>query len=323
MSKLLINEVPLMCLPNLAVKIGLNEALFIQQLHYWVDRSKNIIDGKQWVYNTIADWSKQFPFWSQKTLSRTISTLEKQGFVISGNYNQKGYDRTKWYTIDYDALERLEKDESEEEAPKENDDSVSEQSIRTDCLDEGNQGFTGSACDHSVSAQFIETNCSYEENQGLTGNFDGNTQNGRSIGTNCPNPSDQIVPLELDNLSSPIPENNNREFSEKTTTNRQADNVVAGDMVNIKDSLERLLLVMPSYGITLTTAKKLITKYGFFAVEQQVELLKKSLQKGSINNPTGWLHTALREGYVDASAAFKQLQEEKKAAMQEKTAEIE
>ena len=32
---------------------------------------------------------------------------------------------------------------------------------------------------------------------------------------------------------------------------------------------------------------------------------------------------ALREGYVDAPAAFKQLQEEKKAAMREKMAEIE
>ena len=114
MSKLLINEVPLMCLPSLAVKIGLNEALFIQQLHYWVDRSKNIIDGRQWVYNTMADWSKQFPFWSQKTLSRTISNLEKQKLVISGNYNQKGYDRTKWYTIDYLALEQLEKEQAED-----------------------------------------------------------------------------------------------------------------------------------------------------------------------------------------------------------------
>lgn len=139
MSKLLINEVPLMCLPSLAVKIGLNEALFIQQLHYWADRSKNIIDGRQWVYNTMADWSKQFPFWSQKTLSRTISNLEKQKLVISGNYNQKVYDRTKWYTIDYVALERLEKDQAEDheeskpDVSEENDDFVGDQFIGTIC----------------------------------------------------------------------------------------------------------------------------------------------------------------------------------------------
>ena len=44
MSNLLLNEVPLMCQPSLATKIGLNEAIFIQQLHYWLNRSTNYID---------------------------------------------------------------------------------------------------------------------------------------------------------------------------------------------------------------------------------------------------------------------------------------
>ncbi len=331
MSKLLINEVPLMCLPSLAVKIGLNEALFIQQLHYWVDRSKNIIDGRQWVYNTMADWSKQFPFWSQKTLSRTISNLEKQKLVISGNYNQKGYDRTKWYTIDYAALERIEKEQSETEeheesepdVSRENDDFVDDQFIGTNCPHEENQGSTDPAVDASVSDQSIGTNCPYEKNQGLPDSFGEQGQNGRFIGTSCPDPSGHFVPMELDNLAAPIPENNNREFSEKTTTNRSEELAVAKNRVNIKDSLESLFLVMPSYGVTLATAKKFIDEYGLVAVEQQLELLKMALQKGRINNPAGWLHTALREGYVDVPAAFKQLQEEKKAAIREKAAEIE
>lgn len=355
MSKLLINEVPLMCLPSLAVKIGLNEAIFIQQLHYWVDRSKNIIDGRQWVYNTMADWSKQFPFWSQKTLSRTISNLEKQKLVISGNYNQKGYDRTKWYTIDYVALERLEKEQAEDREESEPDvsggnadfvddqfigtncpheenqgatgvlsnDFVSDRSIETKCPHEDNQGFVDAVVDASVGDQSIGTNCPYEENQGLSDSFSEHSQNGHFIETSCPDPSGHFVPMESDNLTSPIPENNNREFSEKTTTNRSDGTVAAKDMVNIKDSLERLFLVMPSYGITLATAKKFIAEYGIAAVEQQMKLLKKALQKGKINNPAGWLHMALREGYVDAPAAFKQLQEEKKAVMREKMAEIE
>lgn len=149
-----------------------------------------------------------------------------------------------------------------------------------------------------------------------------NAKNDRFIGPSCTDPSGHFVPMELDNLTSPIPENNNREFSEKTTTNRSEKTVVE-NMINIKASLESLFLLMPSYGITLATAKKFIAEYGLIAVEQQMELLKKALQKGKINNPAGWLHTALRDGYVDAPAAFKQLQEEKKAAMREKAAEIE
>ena len=36
MSNLLINESPLQVLPTLATYIGLNEAIFLQQVHYWL-----------------------------------------------------------------------------------------------------------------------------------------------------------------------------------------------------------------------------------------------------------------------------------------------
>ena len=35
MSKLLISENLVMIIPTLAVKIGLNEAIVLQQIHYW------------------------------------------------------------------------------------------------------------------------------------------------------------------------------------------------------------------------------------------------------------------------------------------------
>ena len=60
MSKLLIADVPLVVLPKLAEKIGLNEAIFLQQLHYRLEHAKYEIDGHRWVYNTVSDWSKQF-----------------------------------------------------------------------------------------------------------------------------------------------------------------------------------------------------------------------------------------------------------------------
>ena len=36
MSKLLINENPIMIQPTLVMKLGLNQAIIIQQLHYWL-----------------------------------------------------------------------------------------------------------------------------------------------------------------------------------------------------------------------------------------------------------------------------------------------
>ena len=108
MSSLLINESPLTVLPSLAVKIGLNEAIVLQQIHYWMGRSKNERDGLIWVYKTYDEWKDEFPFWSTRTIQRTINSLEGKNLVISTNeYNKMKIDRTKWYRINYQILESL------------------------------------------------------------------------------------------------------------------------------------------------------------------------------------------------------------------------
>ncbi|MFK9095346.1 hypothetical protein [Bacillus salipaludis] len=114
MSKLLIYESPVMIIPSLAVKLGLNEAVVLQQIHYWIISSRHVIEGRKWIYNTYKDWHKQLPFWSESTIKRTIRSLEAQGYLLSGNFNQLKIDKTKWYTIDYERLETLEPTESEQ-----------------------------------------------------------------------------------------------------------------------------------------------------------------------------------------------------------------
>lgn len=105
--KYLLDEYPLIVLPSLAVKVGLNESIILQQLHYWVQKSKHIEEGKRWIYNSYPEWQKQFPFWSEKTIKRTITKLENEGFILSGNFNKLSFDRTKWYTIDYEKLDSV------------------------------------------------------------------------------------------------------------------------------------------------------------------------------------------------------------------------
>lgn len=100
--KLLISEPPLQVLPTLAVQIGLNQAILLQQLHYWLIRSTNIKEGHHWSYQSLTDWQEQFPFWSESTIKRTISPLERDGIVISGCFNKRKGDKTKWYRINYD-----------------------------------------------------------------------------------------------------------------------------------------------------------------------------------------------------------------------------
>jgi len=101
---LLINEPPLQVLPSLAKQVGLNQAIILQQLHYWVQITSNIRDDHKWVYNSYEEWQKQFPFWSTTTIKRALLSLEEQGLVISGVFNNSPWDKTKWYRIDYDRL---------------------------------------------------------------------------------------------------------------------------------------------------------------------------------------------------------------------------
>ncbi|MCP1176233.1 MULTISPECIES: DnaD domain-containing protein [Bacillus] len=108
MSKLLLDDEPLVILPKLAAAIGLNEAIILQQLHYWLEKSKNVRDGFRWVYNTYEEWQKQFPFWSESTIKRTIKKLESQHLIIVGKYNKLKIDNTKWYRIDYEVLQNIE-----------------------------------------------------------------------------------------------------------------------------------------------------------------------------------------------------------------------
>jgi len=92
---------------TLAAKIGLDEAIFIQQVHYWLQRSENIQDGYKWVYNSVAEWKKQLKYPSESTIKRTIKHLRDMGLLIVSSYNRKNFDRTNWYRIDYDKFNEI------------------------------------------------------------------------------------------------------------------------------------------------------------------------------------------------------------------------
>lgn len=93
-------------IPALAEKIGLNEAIVLQQIHFRLNVSEKWREGHRWIHKTYGDWQKnEFPFWSVDTVYRTIRKLEEKGLLISTDvYNKMFMDNTKWYRIDYEAL---------------------------------------------------------------------------------------------------------------------------------------------------------------------------------------------------------------------------
>src|SRR5690625_418421 len=109
MASLLIDDYPLLVLPSLAEEIGLNEAIVLQQIHFWLSKRKNYIDNRFWVYNSYDGWAEQFPFWSKSTIIRILRRLEENGFIVTGNFNKIKIDNTKWYSINYEKVHALSK----------------------------------------------------------------------------------------------------------------------------------------------------------------------------------------------------------------------
>ncbi len=108
MRQLLYDERPLVVNPTLAATVGLTEAIILQQVHYWAvlneEAGRNLKDGSYWTYNTYREWQEQLPFWSEGTIKRAVLNLEKQGLLISARFNGNGFDKTKWYRVNYKAL---------------------------------------------------------------------------------------------------------------------------------------------------------------------------------------------------------------------------
>ncbi|HAH0499064.1 TPA: transcriptional regulator [Escherichia coli] len=102
---LLMTSRPIVINPELAYSIGLNEAIALQQINYWLQETKSGMesDGVRWIYNTTEQWLEQFPFWSESTLKRTFTRLKTLGVLKIEQLNKSQRDMTNFYTINYES----------------------------------------------------------------------------------------------------------------------------------------------------------------------------------------------------------------------------
>ena len=96
--------------PSLAVKIGLKEAIFLQEVHHLLCWELCVHEQeRKWVCKTIKEWCELYPFWSESTIKRIIKRLEKRGLLLSiaieGKYS---FNKRKAYPINYDRLHAIE-----------------------------------------------------------------------------------------------------------------------------------------------------------------------------------------------------------------------
>ena len=88
---------------KLAAEVGLNEAIILQRLHFWLSRTDagKTVGEVRWIYNTLDQWHEQFPFWSLMTVRRTLESLREKKLIFVSNLNRMKRDKTLWYTINY------------------------------------------------------------------------------------------------------------------------------------------------------------------------------------------------------------------------------
>jgi hypothetical protein len=107
MRALLFDEPPLVVSPTLACKIGLQEAIVLQQMHYWAAHSKTVRNGRKWVYNTYKEWAEQFPFWKPESIRKIVAKLRAEGLLDVETLATDTANRTNYYAINYDRLDDI------------------------------------------------------------------------------------------------------------------------------------------------------------------------------------------------------------------------
>ncbi|HLD96000.1 MAG TPA: hypothetical protein VI959_05140 [Alphaproteobacteria bacterium] len=119
-SLLLTNDSVRVVQPKVSKEFGERQAKLLQQVHFWIQNQNNkgtIHNGKKWVYNTYEDWAEQIGV-SVASIGRYFYYLKKRGVILSDFLNHRRSERTKYYTINYDRLNEIFGETSEEFHPK-------------------------------------------------------------------------------------------------------------------------------------------------------------------------------------------------------------
>lgn len=88
---------------DLAKKYGILEAVLLDNFCFWTVKNAanevHIHDGRVWTYNSVKAFCEMMPYASSKQIRRALSHLEADGLIVTGNFNNSPYDRTKWYAL--------------------------------------------------------------------------------------------------------------------------------------------------------------------------------------------------------------------------------
>ena len=320
---LLIDDYPLIVLPALAEEIGLNEAIFLQQLNYWSQPKLNqgIVDeqGRRWIYNSVEAWRAQFRFFTERTLRRTISNLENLGLILSTlRYKRNPMDRTKSYAICQENVAALEcsRNEKQAAAPKRSKplfnvapmpDGLTEEEAKgqsVECMwpnwpDAENQASEDFSSDsikeNAAKGQSVE--CMWPKWP------DGSGQNGH-MEEEAAKPD----AARADGLSSRAREKTTAKTTTKTTAAAAIDRDGEDTRTRVREEIKTSMAAAEGkegkyfhacerHGIDEESARRFRQLFGTDSVLEKLPILRDAQKRHRIKNPAGWLRCALEGDY--------------------------
>ena len=87
-----------------ARRYGVDAAIMIRHFRFWILKNKgdnrHFHDGRTWSYGSVKSFSTIFQYWTVNQVRQVLKKLITQKVLRTGNYNQKGYDRTTWYAFE-------------------------------------------------------------------------------------------------------------------------------------------------------------------------------------------------------------------------------
>lgn len=94
--------------PEIAVQYGVNEAIFIQNLRYWIQfnrlQKRHQFENRHWTYNSQRAFAELFPYWTPRQIRHIVDKLRAEGAIDVACWNEDKTDRTQWYTLREDLL---------------------------------------------------------------------------------------------------------------------------------------------------------------------------------------------------------------------------
>ena len=196
---------------KIATEYGMAEAILLNNFAFWLTKKKannqDCHDGYYWTYNSVKAFAELFPYLTANQIRRALEKLQKEGLLLTGNYNEKAYDRTLWYTLTEKAMELLGVDLKPDAEPfAENANSIWQQPQIHLAKPANGFGKTDKPIPDINTIYYDDDNNTPISNSTLRENA-----NSKAINTKAINSSTvEVVPREINNTSSVKQDNNTK-----------------------------------------------------------------------------------------------------------------